>query len=432
MAVHPDNDSIYFSDDTSDDGFHYVANNENSPFRLTRYSRSLIDFVRNEWQNSAKYSSSPYNSPSTRPSARHGIHVAVSLISAPRFRRYVFVYLILLLSLIAGWKWVLSPQLAEHTSLLVSLGPQSKLAAGGWYGTNALPELENIVRIRSLNPNLLPRPMENPESRRRLIFIGDVHGCKDELTELLEKTTFNPSNDHLIFTGDLITRGPDSLGVVDLARKHSASCVRGNNDDQVLILRHSMPGSKDLDEISKSPDTKTNSKTNKPLSKTSQARNLARQLTDEQAEWLDTCPVILKVGQIPKMGEVVVVHAGLVPGVEFEKQDPVSVMNMHSIDLETHVPSASRKGVKWTKLFNKDQSLLYSRIKNTVADPLSKMTTVIYGHDSKSGLSIKSYTKGLDSGCVNGGKLTALVISDGGKQEYVQVRCRDYQGSNLR
>lgn len=213
-----------------------------------------------------------------------------------------------------------------------------------------------------------------------------------------------------------------------------------------------MPRSKALDETPQSSDPKTN----KPSSKTSQARNLARQLTDEQAEWLNACPVILKVGQIPKMGEVVVVHAGLVPGVEIEKQDPVSVMNMHSIDLETHVPSASRKGVKWTKvrgqlhcttgsflvycmcfmpcankpqLFNKDQSLLYSKIKNTVSDPLSKMMTVIYGHDSKIGLSIKSYTKGLDSGCANGGKLTALVISDGGKQEYVQVRCRNYRGT---
>lgn len=49
--------------------------------------------------------------------------------------------------------------------------------------------------------------------------------------------------------------------------------------------------------------------------------------------------------------------------------------------------------------------------------------TVIYGHDSKSGLSLKEYTKGLDTGCVKGGKLTAMVISDGGKQEIVQVKC---------
>lgn len=58
------------------------------------------------------------------------------------------------------------------------------------------------------------------------------------------------------------------------------------------------------------------------------------------------------------------------------------------------------------------------------------MTTVIYGHDAKLGLTIKTYTKGLDSNCVDGGELTALVVEDGGKQRYVQVRCRDYTKHN--
>lgn len=52
--------------------------------------------------------------------------------------------------------------------------------------------------------------------------------------------------------------------------------------------------------------------------------------------------------------------------------------------------------------------------------------TVIYGHDAKKGLNIREYTKGLDSACVSGGKLTALVIEGGGKQSLVQVRCRGY------
>lgn len=52
--------------------------------------------------------------------------------------------------------------------------------------------------------------------------------------------------------------------------------------------------------------------------------------------------------------------------------------------------------------------------------------TVVYGHDAKTSLKIRTYTKGIDSGCVKGGKLTALVIDDDGKQSIVQVRCRDY------
>jgi hypothetical protein len=52
--------------------------------------------------------------------------------------------------------------------------------------------------------------------------------------------------------------------------------------------------------------------------------------------------------------------------------------------------------------------------------------TVVYGHDASSSLSIRTFTKGLDTGCVKGGKLTALVIDDGGKQNIVQVSCHDY------
>jgi hypothetical protein len=54
------------------------------------------------------------------------------------------------------------------------------------------------------------------------------------------------------------------------------------------------------------------------------------------------------------------------------------------------------------------------------------LTTVIYGHDSKSSLSLKTYTKGIDTGCVKGGKLTALIVGNGGEQNIVQVKCNDY------
>lgn len=169
------------------------------------------------------------------------------------------------------------------------------------------------------------------------------------MDQLLEKASFNSSTDHLVFTGDLINRGPDSTGVVDLARNYSASCVRGNNEDHVLLLRHAMAEPNTLDDVSSEnpEDDKTN-----PLSKTSIARRLARQLNDEQAQWLDACPVILKVGQITGMGEVVVVHGGLIPGLEIEQQDPVTVINLRTIDLETHVPSSSSDGgTKWIKVY---------------------------------------------------------------------------------
>ena len=51
--------------------------------------------------------------------------------------------------------------------------------------------------------------------------------------------------------------------------------------------------------------------------------------------------------------------------------------------------------------------------------------TVIYGHDARTSLRIERYTKGLDSRCIKGDRLTALVIEKEGKQSLVQVDCRD-------
>jgi hypothetical protein len=53
------------------------------------------------------------------------------------------------------------------------------------------------------------------------------------------------------------------------------------------------------------------------------------------------------------------------------------------------------------------------------AKPESDRLTLVYGHDSKRDLQMKDYSFGLDSGCVNGGKMTALVLrprkADGGE-----------------
>lgn len=86
------------------------------------------------------------------------------------------------------------------------------------------------------------------------------------------------------------------------------------------------------------------------------------------------------------------------------------------------------------QLFNKYQTLLLAQLEkaNTSEDSdkaQSQTTTVIYGHDAATSLNIQRYTKGLDSGCVYGRKLTALVIGDDGKQQIVQVKCKAYQGA---
>ena len=62
----------------------------------------------------------------------------------------------------------------------------------------------------------------------RQIIIGDIHGLKDALQSLIEKLVLR-SDDTIIFVGDLVDKGPDSVGVVryvrDLAKTHKVILV---------------------------------------------------------------------------------------------------------------------------------------------------------------------------------------------------------------
>lgn len=66
-----------------------------------------------------------------------------------------------------------------------------------------------------------------------LIAIGDIHGCARTLERLLEK--IDPSlDDHLVFVGDYVDRGPDSKSVVEqllnLQETHRCTFLRGNHE----------------------------------------------------------------------------------------------------------------------------------------------------------------------------------------------------------
>ena len=72
---------------------------------------------------------------------------------------------------------------------------------------------------------------------RRTLFIGDVHGCNDELGELLEVAQWNREKHRLVLVGDLVAKGPDSAGVVQRARELGALAVLGNHDAHLLDVR---------------------------------------------------------------------------------------------------------------------------------------------------------------------------------------------------
>ena len=70
-------------------------------------------------------------------------------------------------------------------------------------------------------------------------FVGDIHGCYEQLMEALEKIKFNPDVDRLISVGDLVNRGPDSVKCLNLLKETWFHAVFGNHEDMMIkSFRH--------------------------------------------------------------------------------------------------------------------------------------------------------------------------------------------------
>ena len=193
----------------------------------------------------------------------------------------------------------------------------------------------------------------NWDGSKRLIFVGDVHGCVSELQSLLDKVNFQKDNDVLFFVGDLVRKGPDSKAVVELARRLNAYTVRGNHDQYAI-----------LDKLNKLG------------------------LGKDDLEYLRSSPLSITIPEL----NILVVHAGMVPGIPVEKVDPQALMTMRNL-VNSEPTSDDKEGVPWITLWKGPRH-------------------VIFGHDAKRGLQKTKFATGLDTGCVYGKLLTALILPD--------------------
>lgn len=224
----------------------------------------------------------------------------------------------------------------------------------------------------------------------RVIAIGDVHGCIDELQSLLRECDYRPG-DLVVFLGDLVCKGPDSVAVVQMAREIGAIAVRGNHDFEVVRWHQAMKSGVDPPVIG------------------SEHFRIASRLTKADMKWLYNLPWYITS---PDLG-VLFVHAGFVSGIRLAKQNPRLMMNMRSILPDGTVTSKFFNNWPWARLWDGPQ-------------------TVLFGHDADRGLQQYEHAIGLDTGCVYGGRLTACIlpekrlVSVSAKREYYKYRRKQY------
>jgi hypothetical protein len=204
----------------------------------------------------------------------------------------------------------------------------------------------------------------------RRVFIGDVHGCSAELSDLLDLV--GPGqDDHVVFVGDLVARGPDTRGVLRLFREARGKGVLGNHELRLLDARRAR--------LTGAPPVR--------LGPSHEA--LLRDLDDADWALLSALPLYLELPE----PEVRVVHAGVVPGVALAAHDAWALTNIRSVDAAGR--ASEKPGAEsWAASY-------------------SGAPHIVFGHDARRGLQLHPWATGLDTGCVYGGSLTALVLPAG-------------------
>ena len=207
----------------------------------------------------------------------------------------------------------------------------------------------------------------------RTIVVGDLHGCYDELMDLLNQVAFG-ADDRVVCVGDLVTKGPKSREVLDLFMSDQRfSSVMGNHD---LALRRKWNGEKIKLKESQKP-------THKALKKDKQ----------HYVPYLNSLPFLID------LGSHLVVHAGLRPGVELHSQTTEDMTELRSLGKDR----ASRNGPPWYDEYDGDK-------------------VVLFGHWPAPEPRVGKKAIGLDTGCVYGHRLSAFIIETG---EFKSVPARE-------
>lgn len=226
-------------------------------------------------------------------------------------------------------------------------------------------------------------------------LIGDIHGCRAELDTLLDRLGWvgnaHPDGRKLIFVGDLVDRGPDTPGVLrrvmDLVAAGNAWCVRGNHEEKLIkVLQRSggarRPGrARGTDSVS--PDSPA--LTHGLAESVAQLRAQSPEFVDEVIAFLDS----LVSHYVFDDGKLVVAHAGLAQRYHNRSSGRVRSLAMYG---ET-TGEKDRWGYP---------------VRGNWARDYRGPARVVYGHTPVTDVGWVNNTLCIDTGCVFGGRLTAL------------------------
>lgn len=252
-------------------------------------------------------------------------------------------------------------------------------------------------------------------------FIGDVHGCYDELMTLLGRIGFNRGHDRLLFVGDLVNRGGKSVEVLRFIRSlgNRAQIALGNHDISLIAYAYGVYHGRGTDffQIMQAPDS----------------RHLI--------EWLRQQPLLID----DEVHRVIVTHAGIPPRwslVKAKKHARKAEKKLQGNKVEKYLRHAYQGGgEKWCVDFNKYDKFRYRlngftrlRYCDEQGEPDFKdkcpigqqrfglspwfqcrsrlqtdgQTRLIFGHWAALGYHQAPNALCLDSGCAWGGELTAV------------------------
>ncbi len=208
----------------------------------------------------------------------------------------------------------------------------------------------------------------------KLIIYGDIHGCYDEFISLRNK--INPQKEDIeVCVGDIITKGKDSIKILDFIIENNIKSVLGNHEDKIIrYLNHQ----------------KTNEKN--PIILDNDEQNIIDNLTEKHIQFLENLPLFLRFENIT------IVHGGLQNHMNLDnlsKKDKQKILRLRYLDENYEYLTYGKeneKSIFWADIYDGSHGF------------------VVYGHQCSEKIRKNKFAVGIDTGCVYGNKLTAVIF----------------------